>query len=236
MLYRTVIIEDDSVITHLNRRYVEMDNRFCVVQTFSAAHPALFWLRSNPVDLIILDVYMPQMSGLDLLRALRAEGVDADVIMVTSADDATTIEAFMRLGVTDYLIKPFGYERFQLALKTFCQRRNAIHSEKFTQTKLDSALLHISSTGAGSSSAMPKGLQSQTLSLIEGYLRDTAQKGHTCDDIASHVGLSVVTVRRYMNYLVEQRIITSDMDYNTGGRPCIIYHIRDTDDPLSAEP
>ena len=192
---------------------------------FSAAHPALFWLRINPVDLIILDVYMPQMSGLDLLRALRAEGVDADVIMVTSADDATTIEAFMRLGVTDYLIKPFGYERFQLALKTFCQRR-----------KLDSALLHISSTGAGSSSAMPKGLQSQTLSLIEGYLRDTAQKGHTCDDIASHVGLSVVTVRRYMNYLVEQRIITSDMDYNTGGRPCIIYHIRDTDDPLSAEP
>lgn len=102
----------------------------------------------------------PQMSGLDLLRALRAEGVDADVIMVTSADDATTIEAFMRLGVTDYLIKPFGYERFQLALKTFCQRRNAIHSGKFTQTKLDSALLHISSTGAGSSSAMPKGLQS----------------------------------------------------------------------------
>ena len=83
---------------------------------------------------------------------------------------------------------------------------------------------------------MPKGLQSQTLSLIEGYLRDTAQKGHTCDDIASHVGLSVVTVRRYMNYLVEQRIITSDMDYNTGGRPCIIYHIRDADDPLSAEP
>ena len=56
MLYRTVIIEDDSVITHLNRRYVEMDNRFCVVQTFSAAHPALFWLRSNPVDLIILEM------------------------------------------------------------------------------------------------------------------------------------------------------------------------------------
>ena len=101
MLYRTVIIEDDSVITQLNRRYGEMDNRVGVVQTFSAAHPALFWLRSNPVDLIILDVYMPQMSGLDLLRALRAEGVDADVIMVTSADDATTIEAFMRLGVTD---------------------------------------------------------------------------------------------------------------------------------------
>ena len=105
-LYRTVIIEDDAVITQLNKRYVEKDSRFQVVRTFSAAHPALFWLRSNPVDLIILDVYMPQMSGLELLRALRAEGVDADVIMVTSANDAATIEAFMRLGVADYLIKP----------------------------------------------------------------------------------------------------------------------------------
>jgi len=71
-LYRTVIIEDDAVITQLNKRYVEKDSRFQVVRTFSAAHPALFWLRSNPVDLIILDVYMPQMSGLELLRALRA--------------------------------------------------------------------------------------------------------------------------------------------------------------------
>lgn len=97
-LYRTVIIEDDAVITQLNKRYVEKDSRFQVVRTFSAAHPALFWLRSNPVDLIILDVYMPQMSGLELLRALRAEGVDADVIMVTSANDAATIEAFMRLA------------------------------------------------------------------------------------------------------------------------------------------
>ena len=116
-MYRTVIIEDDPVITQLNRQYVEKDSRFTVVQTFSAAHPALFWLRNNLVDLIILDMYMPQMSGLELLRILRAEGVNADVIMVTSADDAATIESFIRLGVTDYLIKPFGYERFQLALK-----------------------------------------------------------------------------------------------------------------------
>lgn len=62
-MYTTVIIEDDPMITRLNRRYIEQDSRFAVVQTFSAAHPALFWLRRNPIDLIILDVYMPQMSG-----------------------------------------------------------------------------------------------------------------------------------------------------------------------------
>ena len=78
-MYTTVIIEDDPMITRLNRRYIEQDSRFAVVQTFSAAHPALFWLRRNPIDLIILDVYMPQMSGTELLMQLRAKGVDADV-------------------------------------------------------------------------------------------------------------------------------------------------------------
>lgn len=230
-MYRTVIIEDDPVITQLNRQYVEKDSRFTVVQTFSAAHPALFWLRNNLVDLIILDMYMPQMSGLELLRILRAEGVNADVIMVTSADDAATIESFIRLGVTDYLIKPFGYERFQLALKNFCDHWDTIHQDpnhphKFTQNQLDNVLLHLTaSSPPPAPGSMPKGLQSQTLTLLQDYLKENPQ-GHTCDDIASHVGLSVVTVRRYMNYLAEQHLVDSDMDYNTGGRPCIVYKLK----------
>ena len=97
-MYTVVIIEDDPMITRLNRRYVEQDSRFAVVQTFSAAHPALFWLQRNPIDLIILDVYMPQMSGTELLMQLRAKGVDADVIMVTSANDAKTVNDAVRLG------------------------------------------------------------------------------------------------------------------------------------------
>ena len=230
-MYRTVIIEDDPVITQLNRQYVEKDSRFTVVQTFSAAHPALFWLRNNLVDLIILDMYMPQMSGLELLRILRAEGVNADVIMVTSADDAATIESFIRLGVTDYLIKPFGYERFQLALKNFCDHWDTIHQDpnhphKFTQNQLDNVLLHLTaSSPPPAPGGMPKGLQSHTLTLLQDYLKENPQ-GHTCDDIASHVGLSVVTVRRYMNYLAEQHLVDSDMDYNTGGRPCIVYKLK----------
>ena len=90
---------------------------------------------------------------------------------------------------------------------------------------LDHALLHIS-TPVKNERTMPKGLQSQTMNRIEEYLRNNRQQGYTCDDVASHVGLSVVTVRRYMNYLVEEKVIDSDMDYSTGGRPCIVYRIR----------
>ena len=139
-MYTTVIIEDDPMITRLNRRYIEQDSRFAVVQTFSAAHPALFWLRRNPIDLIILDVYMPQMSGTELLLQLRAEGVDADVIMVTSANDAKTVNDAVRLGAVDYLVKPFAYERFRQALDVFCRRRESVQRDSFSQDVLDHTL------------------------------------------------------------------------------------------------
>lgn len=206
-MYTTVIIEDDPMITRLNRRYIEQDSRFAVVQTFSAAHPALFWLRRNPIDLIILDVYMPQMSGTELLLQLRAEGVDADVIMVTSANDAKTVNDAVRLGAVDYLVKPFAYERFRQALDV-----------------LDHTLFQAAAPTPPVTP--PKGLQSQTLSRIEAYLRAAPETRHTSDEIASHVGLSVVTVRRYMNYLAEQQVIGSEMDYRTGGRPCLVYFLR----------
>ena len=121
-MYTTVIIEDDPMITRLNRRYIEQDSRFAVVQTFSAAHPALFWLRRNPIDLIILDVYMPQMSGTELLLQLRAEGVDADVIMVTSANDAKTVNDAVRLGAVDYLVKPFSFAELNARIKALLRR------------------------------------------------------------------------------------------------------------------
>ena len=139
-MYTVVIIEDDPMITRLNRRYVEQDSRFAVVQTFSAAHPALFWLQHNPIDLIILDVYMPQMSGTELLLQLRAKGVDADVIMVTSANDAKTVNDAVRLGAVDYLVKPFAYERFQQALEVFCRRRESVQRDSFSQDALDHTL------------------------------------------------------------------------------------------------
>ena len=215
-MYTVVIIEDDPMITRLNRRYVEQDSRFAVVQTFSAAHPALFWLQHNPIDLIILDVYMPQMSGTELLLQLRAKGVDADVIMVTSANDAKTVNDAVRLGAVDYLVKPFAYERFQQALEVFCRRRESVQRDSFSQDALDHT----------PSAAPPKGLQSQTLARIETYLRAAPDERHTSDEIASHVGLSVVTVRRYMNYLTDRQIIGSEMDYLTGGRPCLVYFLR----------
>lgn len=219
-MYTVVIVEDDPMITELNRRYAERDGRFTVTQTFSQPRRALDWLRHNPADLVILDFYMPQMNGLELLRAIRSAGVEADVIMITAANDAATVEALTRLGVVDYLVKPFAYERFCAALDAFCRRRSAMRGS-LDQSALDN-LLHTAPPGPAT---LPKGMQPQTKERVLACMRAAPDRAYTCEEIAVAAGLSVVTVRRYMGYLAQQGQVTGDMNYGTGGRPCLVYRL-----------
>lgn len=219
-MYTVVIVEDDPMITELNRRYAERDGRFTVTQTFSQPRRALDWLRHNPADLVILDFYMPQMNGLELLRAIRSAGVEADVIMITAANDAATVEALTRLGVVDYLVKPFAYERFCAALDAFCRRRSAMRGS-LDQSALDN-LLHTAPPGPAT---LPKGMQPQTQERVLACMRAAPDRAYTCEEIAVAAGLSVVTVRRYMGYLAQQGQVTGDMNYGTGGRPCLVYRL-----------
>lgn len=219
-MYTVVIVEDDPMITELNRRYAEKDGRFTVAQTFSQPRRALDWLRHNPADLVILDFYMPQMNGLEFLRAVRAAGVESDVIMITAANDAATVEALTRLGVVDYLVKPFAYERFFRALDAFCRRHSAMRGS-LDQTALDN-LLHAVPPAP---TTLPKGMQAQTQERVLACMRDNPGHAYTCEEIAAASGLSVVTVRRYMGYLAQQGQVTGDMNYGTGGRPCLVYRL-----------
>ena len=118
-MYRDIIVEDDPMVSLLDRTYVERDARFQVVQTFQDGRAALSWLAQNSADLAVLDVYMPLFTGSELLQALRVRSIPIDAIMVTAANDASTVDALLKLGVVDYLVKPFTVERFQQALDTF---------------------------------------------------------------------------------------------------------------------
>lgn len=221
-MYQTVIVEDDPTISLLHRTFLARDNRFALARAFSSGHEALEWLLHHTADLIILDVYMPRMTGLELLRTLRMEGIGIDVIMVTAANDSKTVDALLKLGVTDYLVKPFAASRFQQALDTFCQHREAVSHDNVSQRELD-ALFPSSPTPPSAAPAVPKGLQARTLDRIRDCLQQAARDGATCETIAEHSGFSTVTVRRYLTYLVEQGEAVSQVNYDTGGRPCMLY-------------
>ena len=121
-MYRVVIVEDDPMVSLLDRTYTEKDARFQVVQTFQNGQAALEWLSVNPADLVILDVYMPLLTGHELLRELRSRQISVDAIMVTAANDPGTVDALLKMGVVDYLVKPFSMKELDARLRALVRR------------------------------------------------------------------------------------------------------------------
>lgn len=222
-MYKVAIIEDDPMVSMINRHYVEQDKRFCVVRCLSSGNEAFEFLKNNRVDLVLLDVYMPGMDGISLLKKLRMEEIAVDVIMVTASNDKKTFDTSMRFGVVDYLVKPFVKERFQQSLNKYIEHIKAREGIfVLNQENIDN-IINISSENFETD--MPKGIQSSTLDKIRTYLCSfDCSTGHTADQIADNLGITRVTIKRYMKYLILKKEVSSRLDYETGGRPCMIYY------------
>lgn len=220
-MYKVLIVEDDPMVAMINEQYVKKNKNFLVVGKCQSGADALEFLSRNRADLLILDVYMPNTDGFELLQQLRAHQLPVDVIMVTAANDREALEKAIHLGVIDYLVKPFTCERFSVALEKFISHRNALKDvETLCQANID----HIIDTShAKGVSSLPKGIQEKTLQLIKDFLTENSGIWFTGDEISSQTGLTSVTVRRYMNYLAESGDAVCKMDYETGGRPCMCY-------------
>ena len=212
--------------------------------TAPASAPASAELSSGKTpDLIIMDVFMPYMNGIETLKKIRELKISSEVIMVTAANDTATLEETMHLGVLDFLIKPFAYERFQVALEKFAAKAQTLRTTPsvIDQSYVDSLISSASATSLSANGAarpgtpgvpasavaadLPKGIQQKTLELILNYF-----KNHSGwlpgDKVAEDVGLSSVTIRHYMSYLVECGDIRADINYSTGGRPSMLYSIK----------
>ena len=222
-MYKVLIVEDDPMVAMINEQYIKRNKKFEIVAKCNDGSSALNFLEKNEVDLLILDVYMPKMSGFEMLRRIRNKQIMVDVIMVTAANDRESLEAALHLGVVDYLVKPFTFDRFQMALEKYIVQNNALKDiDTFNQTSIDHI---IESSRKKTEGLFPKGIQEKTLQLIIDFLKDNRGVWFTGDEIAKTIGLTGVTVRRYMNYLAESGRVTSEMDYETGGRPCMRYQI-----------
>ncbi len=220
-MYEVLIVEDDPMVAMINKQYVSQNPHFHVTGICKDGLSAFEYLQNNTVHLVILDVYMPRNDGMTLLQKIRENHFPVSVIMVTAANDSATIEEALRLGIIDYLVKPFLNDRFQQALNTFLSRQDAFHDlASFDQQHID---FLIGGAHIKTAEQLPKGIQSQTLELICTSLEENYAIELTAEEIADRIGLSRVTVRRYMNYLLENGIIVGRMNYETGGRPCMLY-------------
>ena len=224
-MYKVIIVEDDPMVAMINNHYIEQDTRFSVVQSFRNGNDAFQYLSENQVDLAILDVYMPVLDGLSLLKKIRTAEINTDIIMVTASNDKNTLDTVLNFGVVDYLVKPFVQNRFQQALDKFVkysnQKKNICVVD---QNKIDEILNCEHS--ANNNIELPKGIQEKTLNKIRELMKKTPRSGHTSEQIAEILDISKVTVRKYMHYLTKNREVIEQINYDTGGRPCMIYFVK----------
>ena len=223
MDYKVLIVDDDPMVSMINEQYVNRNKVFRVVGTCKDGKSALEYLENNDVDLIVLDVYMPLMDGFETLRQIRKNKKSVDIIMVTAANDRAALEEALHLGVVDYLVKPFTYDRFRIALDKYVSQVAALKDlDTLNQKNID---FIIENAHKKSEELYPKGIQEKTLQTILDEMKKNPSKWMTGDEIAERIGLTGVTVRRYLNHLTEKGILLSEIDYETGGRPCMRYRV-----------
>lgn len=219
-MYTVLVVEDDPMVRMINEQYVRMNKDFCIASSVKNGQEALDYIKENKVDLVVLDVFMPFMNGVEFLKKLREQKLKTEVIMVTAANDTATLEETMHLGVIDYLVKPFALERFQVALEKFTAKMNAINgSDVLDQNLIDSI---ISNSPQKKSKEYPKGIQEKTLERIKSCF-ENKNDWHSVELIAEKLGISIVTVRHYVNYLVKEGFLQESINYETGGRPSMLY-------------
>jgi response regulator of citrate/malate metabolism len=217
-----IIVEDDFMIAKINRRFTESVPGFTVVNVALRGEECLAYLAENSVDLIVLDVYLPDMSGIELLQQVRARGYPVDCILMTAAHDRATVEESIRMGVFDYLIKPVELERYQESLLNYQKMKSVIDDQggDFDQKKLDALIT--CRVIREQDQALPKGIARDTLRLVEETV-GAQESSFTVDDVVRDLSFSRITARRYLEHLAARGHLSKSFQYKKVGRPTLVY-------------
>ncbi|MFR9796961.1 response regulator [Streptomyces sp. MS06] len=198
--------------------YVGRVPGFTVVGRARTGAEARRVLERTPVDLLLLDLHLPDVHGLQLARSLRAAGHHADVVAVTSARDLAVVREGVSLGFVQYVLKPFTFGTLRDRLLRYAEFR-ATAGEASGQDEVDRALAALR---APSPAALPKGLSAPTLERVTDALR-AAEAGLTAAGLAEAVGISRITARRYLEHLAGTGLAARNPVYGQVGRPELVY-------------
>lgn len=219
-----LLIEDDPMVQEVNRQFINRISDFDVIGVASSGEEGLRLVRELNPNLILLDVYMPELNGVDLLKTLRKDELQVEVIAITAANDIETVRTMLHHGARDYLIKPFKFERFQQALLDFKTYHDKLGGKgSVSQCDLDEIAVKPESP-RNSIKPLPKGLNKQTLKQILNYL-ETHEEPLTAEETAEGIGIARVTARRYLDHMQKSGQVKIEIQYGTVGRPLNRYSL-----------
>lgn len=217
-----LVVEDEPVAADAHRAYVGRVPGFAVR---GVAHDGAGAIRalgdpSYNVDLVLLDMHLPDLHGLDVVRAMRTAGHRADAIAVTSARDLEVVRAAVSQGVVQYLLKPFTFAALRDKLERYAAYRDQITGDVASgQHEVDRALATLR---GNDSSSLPKGMSPESLDAVVAVLRPSTE-ALSATEVASVLGASRVTARRYLEHLADSALVARRPRYGGAGRPEVEY-------------
>ncbi|MEV4680399.1 DUF7342 family protein [Streptomyces kurssanovii] len=212
-----LVVDDDVRVARINAAYVAKVPGFRVVAEAHSATEALARIAEAPVDLILLDHYLPDENGLSVVRELRALGHQTDVIMVTAARDVATVQAAMRHGALQYLVKPFNFAGLRAKLEAYATLRRALDSGGEAEQAEVDRIFGTLSAGA-IAPELPKGHSPTTAELVRQVLL-AADGPLSAQEIAERAGVSRQTAQRYLKLLERSGRVRLTLRYGETGRP-----------------
>ena len=222
-----LIVEDDPMVAKFNRQYLSQIDGFEFIAIATCYENAIDILLKNNINLILLDIFMPGINGLKLLEHSKRINKEVDVIIISAASDMSTIKKAFQYGVVDYLIKPFEFERFNEALSSYKEKQNFMkNNNAINQKELDQ---HILNKEQPIINQLPKGIDKNTLRKTWKSIQILNSLTFSTDEISKVIGISRVSMRKYLSFLLEKEILSMNIEYGTVGRPIYKYRCINTD-------
>ena len=216
---RVLIVEDDRRISELHRRFTEKTEGFEVVGIANTLADAAEMAEVLAPDLVLLDLFFPEGSGMEVLRGLRAGAAPTDVILITAAREMASLQEALRGGVFDYIIKPVFFPRFQEALLKYREYALRMRSGGTLEQQDVDRLLRAHPAPEAEEAALPKGIDPLTLRKVRQVFESAEVRDLNAEEVGESIGVTRSTARRYLEQLIAEGFLAADLLYGVVGRP-----------------